>query len=940
MPVKMLNYNNAYYAPIAKFIARSIKLANTGIAQDPELEKIAREIPLNLINVTMEIEIEPDSYFYSSLLSFAIIYNILPAFHILLKLGADPNTYSDSVRSTCLTIAINNLNPFYATTINNLSPVQRAAHIQGEKIALQVVKELLSHPKIDLNLINTLDFKTALMYLVTYDQNLDLVKKYIQQGADLYLRDNDDMTVLHHAIQNNSIAIVEFLLTQMRPASIIPDSASLLQIAIRQGNKKIIEILCKKGVDVNATDQMVLTSEDDLMEKTALIEAISKNLEMVACLVELGAEINFRNNQGRTPLFFACTQKNMPLKIIEYLLSKGADLNIVDDKGMNLLDAAIDVHFNNVEIIKFLWERRKDLPETSHQWPELVKNKENFDYLKSLGISDEGVDPIFHPIEKSEAETLILASAKSAAELQKTILDNVKNTSIPQNSILMLLIFYNNNRLDINGCKALYFMSGKKEYEYLFTQQLRSFILLKYIQLYRREVISDSNSKTLKLFLVMSEQLITKIADLDLEAKQLIIRQLFLVFQNTFVATVPATYGYRNVLDADSYYSYYQFMKKLTQLSQEIDSESAIDILVSSIRVIFILNKAVESGSHKLTTEKINEFRMEGFLFLNKLFSITDAQFQIDYVEFYQTLAKNLPNLSEEHRQDVKEKWDAIFASQSNPQEKRAEKQTIIEQVETLPVYKKSKPKKKKADSLQPQPESSHSSISTSDTSAHITTSAEPRFLVQSEPVRESHHIDRQYIKTLKKEIAQAAKIAKIPVAKKAQPLVPVFNEQQVREYFKHILKEGDILKPLLIQNQLGAGWAIIRIKNAAKEAEMAVQKKFDSDENFINISDTDDRDGITHNPNLGYRIKCGGGAGYRALSTRYSIKQEGSGDEKFPFLVHFDEVYPHDEAERVCDRRTKDEIDQTLLIDQQGTLLNMVSDKDANVTMKSMKKK
>jgi ankyrin repeat protein len=54
--------------------------------------------------------------------------------------------------------------------------------------------------------------------------------------------------------------------------------------------------------------------------------------------VESGAEVNYRNATGWTPLMWAAHEGNVP--IIEYLLSKGADVSAVNYSGVSALACA------------------------------------------------------------------------------------------------------------------------------------------------------------------------------------------------------------------------------------------------------------------------------------------------------------------------------------------------------------------------------------------------------------------------------------------------------------------------------------------------------------------------------------------------------------------------------------------------------------------------
>jgi ankyrin repeat protein len=69
-------------------------------------------------------------------------------------------------------------------------------------------------------------------------------------------------------------------------------------------------------------------------------------LDIVKYLVGKGADVNAKNNKGRTPLFNAVFYD---LEVVKYLVKKGEDINAKNNVSKPPLDVA-----KNVAIIKFL----------------------------------------------------------------------------------------------------------------------------------------------------------------------------------------------------------------------------------------------------------------------------------------------------------------------------------------------------------------------------------------------------------------------------------------------------------------------------------------------------------------------------------------------------------------------------------------------------------
>lgn len=119
--------------------------------------------------------------------------------------------------------------------------------------------------------------------------------------------------------------------------------------AAEKGHKEIIALLIEKGADVNAKDSN---------GSTALIMAAEKgHKEVIALLIEQGADVNVRGKYGWPALFVAARKDHK--EVIALLIEKGADINVRDDDGWTaLLLAAAN---NCSEAVAFLIEQGADV---------------------------------------------------------------------------------------------------------------------------------------------------------------------------------------------------------------------------------------------------------------------------------------------------------------------------------------------------------------------------------------------------------------------------------------------------------------------------------------------------------------------------------------------------------------------------------------------------
>ena len=95
----------------------------------------------------------------------------------------------------------------------------------------------------------------------------------------------------------------------------------------------VLKALLKDGADLNAVEPKYRSN--------ALHLAANKctNPKVIEALVEAGSDINGRNYLGETPLIMAVSQ-NDNTRIFSQLLASGADINICDWQGHNVMEYA------------------------------------------------------------------------------------------------------------------------------------------------------------------------------------------------------------------------------------------------------------------------------------------------------------------------------------------------------------------------------------------------------------------------------------------------------------------------------------------------------------------------------------------------------------------------------------------------------------------------
>ena len=182
----------------------------------------------------------------------------------------------------------------------------------------------------------TKDGWTALMYASVYNENPNVIELLTYLGRDLNIQNNKGNTALLLAVKNRRTDAVRILLRSGARVNVQNDKGdTTLKLLFENGYQnydyRIFRMIINRGANLN------LRYENG---RTIIYDAIDQGRNnAISLLLENGADVNIRDDEGLTPFQFALIE-NRSIYILKKLHSHGADLNYEDENGRNALSYA------------------------------------------------------------------------------------------------------------------------------------------------------------------------------------------------------------------------------------------------------------------------------------------------------------------------------------------------------------------------------------------------------------------------------------------------------------------------------------------------------------------------------------------------------------------------------------------------------------------------
>eukprot|EP00347_Sterkiella_histriomuscorum_P012575 403368041 len=223
--------------------------------------------------------------------------------------------------------------------------------------------------------------------IASYTGNVKILDMLYRVGADINFLSQKGINPLYIAIKQNKIEVVKYLVE--RKANIhlrYPqlEEYSPIFYAIRQGNLKVIEIMCDSGLDFETIKNnegydpihfAAVIDQDDIVNYLSLRKKyldtedmngytlltkylLKENLDLAQKMLQRSASINYQNKDHQSSLIICL--RNSKERAVRFLLERGAELHLRDTQGLDACDhAQRNVNFKD--------------------WPEFNRCKNKFD---------------------------------------------------------------------------------------------------------------------------------------------------------------------------------------------------------------------------------------------------------------------------------------------------------------------------------------------------------------------------------------------------------------------------------------------------------------------------------------------------------------------------------------------------------------------------------
>ncbi len=184
------------------------------------------------------------------------------------------------------------------------------------------IKDEKGRTPLDIAIAERTDLEGDIRRQNEFDKIIDLLKEYGAKDTLFSAVGRNDVAAVSNFINKENVNLKEN-----------PSKDSSLHQAAAYGYNEIIQILLSNDADINIKDEL---------GRTPLMIAVgARQLETVSLLINSGANIESVDSNKQTALFHSLYYKSSP-EACEILLKAGANPNVKDNEGICPLKTAID----------------------------------------------------------------------------------------------------------------------------------------------------------------------------------------------------------------------------------------------------------------------------------------------------------------------------------------------------------------------------------------------------------------------------------------------------------------------------------------------------------------------------------------------------------------------------------------------------------------------
>ena len=300
--------------------------------------------------------------------------------------------------------------------------LQSFLHIAAEEKQLEVAKALLLR---GLEVNQKDNMGRTPFAIACRKQDESLLDLFLGYSPDVNTKDALGDTPLHHAIPNQRLLGI---LLGRRANPYTKNDFGLPVLHSAAEDLETVDYLLKKGVNPNS-----INNEEQTLLHTAAIEG---NTNLADKLLGHDAEINFRDKDGKTPLFYAKDHE-----MLKWLLEKGASVDILDNEGRTVLHEF--TLKNDLKSIIELLNRDADpnCLDSSNKSPILYANNNAI----RRRLLEAGANP---NVRTSTGGTLLhIATQKGNEEVMRTLFEYHADPNILDQESRTPLSYASNNKI-------------------------------------------------------------------------------------------------------------------------------------------------------------------------------------------------------------------------------------------------------------------------------------------------------------------------------------------------------------------------------------------------------------------------------------------------------------------------------------------------------------